>query len=139
LLRDSVGPDNFITTLRPPSPLVSALRGLDSVDTFAASPSHIYGVNAEQHALVVINGDDGSQRQLFVNGNSATDFFGSEVTLHGLGGAKDVVVSSDGSNVYVASPLDEGIATFRRDPVTGNLTYVGFTDAASSSMQSLVL
>ena len=43
----------------------------------------------------------------------------------GLKGARDLVISGDGRNVYVASFGEDAIAVLNRDPVTGQLSYFG--------------
>src|SRR5262249_32402603 len=44
--------------------------------------------------------------------------------VRGLGGAVAVVVSADGSSVYVAGREDDSLVVFARDPADGNLRYV---------------
>ena len=53
-------------------------------------------------------------QQLF-SPSSATGF---------LGGVRAVAVSPDGAHVYVASELDDAVAAFRRDSVTGRVSLV---------------
>ena len=45
-------------------------------------------------------------------------------TIDGLNGASSVAVSPDGLNVFVTGRNDDAVAVFRRDPNTGNLTFV---------------
>lgn len=45
-----------------------------------------------------------------------------------LGGARDIAVSPDGTNVYVAAPHDGAVAVFDRDPETGLLSQSAATD-----------
>lgn len=70
-------------------------RNLQGFDAIAASPdgNFLYAVNTAQDALVVINADDLSQRQLLKGG----------VDFSGMDGPKDVAVSADGEHVYVVS------------------------------------
>ena len=42
-----------------------------------------------------------------------------------LGGAKDVAISPDGTNVYVASELDSVVAQFSRNTERGMLAFIG--------------
>ncbi|MCB2039430.1 MAG: beta-propeller fold lactonase family protein, partial [Rhodoferax sp.] len=100
----------FIRAVR--SDVASAeLAGMDAV---AVSPDgrHLYAVSGGDGALVVINADDLSQRQLFKDG-----FDG----ITRLAGASDVAVSADGSKVFVTSHDDKALLTFTRNQVTGDL------------------
>jgi predicted outer membrane repeat protein len=54
------------------------------------------------------------------------DLYGGPIywgTIDGLGGAFDVTVSPDGSDVYVVGTYDGAVVNFKRDAVTGHLTY----------------
>src|SRR5207247_11064412 len=42
----------------------------------------------------------------------------------GLDGAEGVAVSPDGQNVYTAGDGDSAVGVFRRDPMTGRVTFV---------------
>ncbi|MFT6949611.1 MAG: 6-phosphogluconolactonase (cycloisomerase 2 family) [Paraglaciecola sp.] len=70
-------------------------RNLQGFDAIAASPDgdFLYAVNTAQDALVVINADDLSQRQIIKGG----------IDLSGMDGPTDVAVSADGEHVYVVS------------------------------------
>jgi hypothetical protein len=89
----------------PTAPLDPPLAqtGIAGMDTLAVSPDGLtlYGVNAAQDALVVVNAADLTQRQLLKDGLDAVD---------GLDGAGAVVASS--GSVYVASTGDRAIAVF---------------------------
>ena len=92
----------------------------------AVSPdgATVYGINAVDQALVVVNGSDLGQRQFFKDGVDG---------VNGLAGASAVVVSADGKSVYVTSSDDRRIAIFDRDLSSGDLTYV---DSAGVSLDS---
>jgi len=45
--------------------------------------------------------------------------------VSGLSEPRDVKVSADGTTVYAASPIDDGLTAFRRDVVSGGLTFIG--------------
>lgn len=70
-------------------------RNLQGFDAIAASPDgdFLYAVNTAQDALVVINADDLSQRQIIKGG----------IDVSGMDGPTDVAVSADGEHVYVVS------------------------------------
>jgi len=44
--------------------------------------------------------------------------------LDGLNGPRGLALSPDGAHLYVASANDDAVAVFRRDPATGDLTFV---------------
>ncbi len=50
-----------------------------------------------------------------------------------LGGARDVAVSPDGKNVYVAAPTDDAVAVLDRDAGDGHLTQSGGDDGCVSA------
>ena len=50
-----------------------------------------------------------------------------------LGGARDVAVSPDGKNVYVASPADDAVAVLDRDAADGHLTQSSGEDGCVSA------
>ncbi|NQV36024.1 MAG: beta-propeller fold lactonase family protein, partial [Phycisphaeraceae bacterium] len=108
------------------------LSGLDDI-VISPDGNRIYGVDASRDALVVINtgqGDgtrdyvaepigsrpeDGSQRQLFLDGDDAV--------VNGLAGARAITIDSDGDHVYVAGTDEGKIAIFRTE-ANGDLTFV---------------
>lgn len=53
--------------------------------------------------------------------------------VDGLDGARSVTVSADGLDVYVGSVNDKGVAVFRRNTGTGELTFVEFEGVGSVS------
>jgi WD40 repeat protein len=101
----------YISATRPPLNVAADIAGLDAVAA-SADGNHIYAVNTAQDALIVINAADGSQRQLFKQGEDG---------MTGLDGASAVVVA--GNYVLASSTVSGQIAVFERDAATGNLTY----------------
>jgi 6-phosphogluconolactonase (cycloisomerase 2 family) len=106
--------DNQVEFIRAVQPATTQ-SALGSLDAIAASPDgrHLYAVSSAGDALVVINADDLSERQLFKNG-----FDG----FSGLDGASDVAVSADGLQVFVTSALSRTLLIFTRDASSGNLS-----------------
>jgi 6-phosphogluconolactonase (cycloisomerase 2 family) len=49
----------------------------------------------------------------------------------GLAGPRRIVISADGTSLYVSSPRRGALAEFRRDPATGALTFQGCLSAAN--------
>ncbi|QEF96371.1 Serine-aspartate repeat-containing protein D precursor [Stieleria maiorica] len=45
--------------------------------------------------------------------------------VSGLWGAQSIAITQDGENLYVASALDNALVMFDRDPLTGQLTFLG--------------
>ncbi|NJN23716.1 MAG: lactonase family protein, partial [Acaryochloridaceae cyanobacterium RL_2_7] len=119
----------YIRLSRPEAPVVDQLAGLDAIaiKSTQTNTEHLYGVSTEDNALVVVNANDLSQRQLFKDGDRVQNITGNEVTLNGLGGATEVVLTPNGDFVYVSGKNDNAIAIFQRNQTTGNLTFVGST------------
>ena len=95
------------------------------IDDLAVSPDggNLYAVSRLEDALEVFTRDVGtgelSPLQLFIDGSG----------VDGLNGATGVVVSPDGKHVYVTGEIDDAVAVFSRDGITGALTFVtSYTD-----------
>ncbi|EXI79182.1 MAG: PQQ-dependent catabolism-associated beta-propeller protein [Candidatus Accumulibacter appositus] len=97
------------------APNLVAAASLNGLGDIALSPDgkHVYAVDPSRNALVVINADDLSERQLFKNGDDG---------VAGLAGASGVTVSPDGSLVFVVSAGSQTLLVFTRDVGTGNLS-----------------
>ncbi|MCG8612400.1 MAG: PKD domain-containing protein, partial [Pseudomonadales bacterium] len=123
----AVGDIEFISVDQGNRPeLNDRLQGFDRM-AIDASGATLYGVNSDQNALVVINAQDGTQRQLLIDGLDGVE---------GLAGASDVVISQDGNHVYVAGADANRIAVFSRDS-NGNLNFVA--SVAANGINSLTL
>lgn len=96
-------------------------RNLQGFDAIAASPDgdFLYAVNTAQDALVVINADDLSQRQIIKGG----------IDLSGMNGPTDVAVSADGEHVYVVSSDNKIYHFTNTASASGELQVTGVTDA----------
>jgi cysteine-rich repeat protein len=100
---------------------VGGVDGLDAASAVAMSPDgmHAYVSSFSEDSVAVFQRDPATGALAFV-----------EVQRDGMAGidglefANFVAVSPDGAHVYVAGTNDDGIAVFRRDPVTGALTFV---------------
>jgi 6-phosphogluconolactonase (cycloisomerase 2 family) len=116
----------FRGELAPAAPLVLRQRigqgqggvdGLSNARSVTVSPdgAHIYVVILD--AVAVFRRDPGSAALIFAQvmrqGQGGVD---------GLGGARNVTVSPDGSHIYVASDLSNAVAVFARDTGSGALT-----------------
>ncbi len=109
--------DNQVAYLRATKPNLTTTPELPGLRSIVVSPDgkQIYGVNKDQNALVVINANDLSQRQLFKDELDG---------ITSLAGASDLRISPDGKTVYVSSATDNSITVFNRDLTAGNLNLV---------------
>ncbi|RKZ13342.1 hypothetical protein DRQ50_10590, partial [bacterium] len=111
--------------------LVSGLSAARSV-TVTSDGDHVLATAFSDDALVVFHRDpelgttpDTRGKHLaFVAAyeDGGLDSIGQ--TIDGLDGAAQVVVSSDGRYVYVASEIDNALAVFERNIATGEMTFV---------------
>src|SRR5947208_1430671 len=108
----------FVEVQRAGAGGIDGLRGPQSV---AISPdgAHVYVVTGVDRTLAVFRRDAKSGALALVEVKH--DGVGG---VAGLGGAEQVVLSPDGAHLYVASDEDDAVAVFRRDPATGDLTFV---------------
>jgi 6-phosphogluconolactonase (cycloisomerase 2 family) len=53
--------------------------------------------------------------------------------VDGLRYARGISISADGLSVYVTGSSDDAIASFRRDPSTGNLTFTSFMNGVDGA------
>jgi len=95
--------------------------GLDAAVAVAPSPdgAHVYVGAFGDNAVAVFRRDAGAGSLTFVEAQ-----FDGVSGVVGLRGITSLAVSPDGAHVYTASQLDNAVAVFRRDPVTGTLTFV---------------
>ena len=100
---------------------VGGVDGLERARAVAISPdgAHVYVAAALGDAVVVFrrNPETGALQFLRV----LRDGVGG---VDGLDKARGVAVSPDGAHVYVVSGEADALAVFRRDPATGDLTFV---------------
>jgi 6-phosphogluconolactonase (cycloisomerase 2 family) len=100
---------------------VRGVQGLDQPGDLAVSPdgAHLYVASFDDDALAVFARDPerGSLRFVAV----MRDRVGG---VRGLGGAISVVVSPDGTSVYVAGREDDSLVVFSREATSGKLRFV---------------
>ena len=103
--------------------------GIASVSDVVVSPdgAHVYTTMAGADGVLAVfsrDGTTGALTQLAGTAGcvSATGSSGACTVGRGLNSASDVSLSPDGSTVYTASPVDDAIGVFARNPSTGVLT-----------------
>lgn len=100
---------------------VGGVDGLHVVNWVGASPDgrHVYAAGYRDHAVAAFSRDAATGRLAYVG--VQRDGVGG---VDGLHGAFYVTVSPDGEHVYAAGYLESALVAFRRDRVTGRLTFV---------------
>jgi DNA-binding beta-propeller fold protein YncE len=95
--------------------------GLWGARSIALSPdgAHLYVTGTLDDSLAVFARDPGSGALAFVEVKQ------DGVDADGLQNPREVVVSPDGTNVYVAGGAENAVAVFARDPGSGTLGFVG--------------
>jgi 6-phosphogluconolactonase (cycloisomerase 2 family) len=100
---------------------VGGVTGIARVSDVAVSPDgdHVYTASTADNAVAVFQRNGATGKLLFLEqqkqGMSGVD---------GLEYARAVIVSPDGQNVYVAGQRSKAVVTFKRNTLTGTLTYV---------------
>jgi 6-phosphogluconolactonase (cycloisomerase 2 family) len=100
---------------------VGGIQGLAFPTALALSPdgTHLYVAGTHDDAVVAFARDTTSGSLTFIEAQ-----IDGAAGVEGLRNSSAVVVSPDGSHVYVAGQHDDAIAVFRRNAVTGWLAFV---------------
>jgi 6-phosphogluconolactonase (cycloisomerase 2 family) len=97
------------------------LENASSVD-ISPDGAHVYTSSYNDNAISVFERDAASPSPGLL---SFIETQKNEINgVSGLGGAFSIKVSPDGNHVYVAGSLDDAIALFERNVLTGELTYI---------------
>ena len=104
---------------------LSEIDGLAGAASIAGNNRHIYTAAPGDNALGVfernVSPGNASHGLLdFVEFQRA-----GKDGVEGINGVVDVALSADGGQVYAASPVDNSLSTFDRDPLTGRLSFAG--------------
>ncbi len=99
----------------------AGVDGLNGAFAVTVSPegSHAYVAGSVDNAVAVFSRNADTGRLTFVEVHKDTD-----EGVDGLGKARSVTVSPDGSYAFVASAVEGAVAVFSRDADTGRLTFV---------------
>ncbi|MCB1055538.1 MAG: beta-propeller fold lactonase family protein [Acidobacteria bacterium] len=100
---------------------IDGVQGLRSVLSPVVSPEgrHVYVVSALDDAVVAFSRNPGNGRLTFVQA-----LFDTDSGVDGLDSARGAALSPDGAFLYVAALLDNSVAVFSRDAMTGALAFV---------------
>ncbi len=114
---------------------IDGVEGLDGIAQIAATPDglFLYAISAQDDALVALARVPETGKLSPVNvqkdGIAGVD---------GLDGALGVAVSPDGRHVYTASFVDNAVAVFARNPVSGVLTFLEFFRDGTGGVDGLL-
>ncbi|MFM9960443.1 MAG: beta-propeller fold lactonase family protein, partial [Planctomycetaceae bacterium] len=113
---------------------VGGVTTLDGANAVAISPtgSHVYVTAQNDSAVTTFSRNSTTGVLTLVE--AKIDNTGG---VDGLSGAAGVVVSPDGSHVYVTGSLDDSLAVFGRNSSTGALTFVEFKDDGLAGVNGL--
>jgi 6-phosphogluconolactonase (cycloisomerase 2 family) len=100
---------------------LATIDGLDGARTVVVSPDgkHVYVGAQTDDAVAAFSRDSGTGELTWIE--AELDGAGS---VDGLDGVEHMALSHDGANLYVAGLLDNALAVFSRDDITGELTFV---------------
>lgn len=140
------GPTGTSACVQIPSATIGGVdSGLDEAFALAASAdgTSLYAVSESDDAVVRFDRDAASgvlTYQGCITGETESGPTGTNAcaqiasatsggTNSGLDKLRSMAVSADGTSVYAASPADDAVARFDREPATGALTYQGCISA----------
>ncbi|MGD9365928.1 MAG: beta-propeller fold lactonase family protein [Desulfobacteraceae bacterium] len=114
---NSTGQLTFVEALKDG---VSGVDGLSRAHAVTVSPdgAHLYAVGYGDHAVAVFSRNAATGQLTFVEVHK--DGAGG---VDGLYGARAVAVSPDGAHVYAAGYLEDAVAVFARNSITGALSF----------------
>jgi DNA-binding beta-propeller fold protein YncE len=124
----ALAPQGCISDVGDPAGCGTTQQGLDAAFAVAVSPdgTSVYVPSRGDSAIARFDRNPATGA-LSGQGciSDVGDPAGCGTTEQGLESARGVVVSPDGASVYVASPIDDAIVRFDRNPATGALSGQG--------------
>jgi 6-phosphogluconolactonase (cycloisomerase 2 family) len=104
----------------------AVIDGLNGSVTVTVSPDggHVYASGYHDDAVVTFQRDAATGRLAVVETLKDGGADGAGATVDGLNGSRSVTVSADGKSVYVAASVEDYLSVFRRDSVSGRLSFV---------------
>ena len=114
------GQNNFFTFTQLLTDSIDGVEGLNSINATAVSPGgeHLYAVADGDFSISLYRRNISTGKLTFV------EIWRDDVGgVEGLDGARHVVISPDGKNVYVAAANDRTVTVFDRNPSGGSLTF----------------
>lgn len=113
---------------------VGNVENIDGPYGLNVSPdgNHVYIVSSLNHSIVIFrrNVNDGKLSYL----ETITD---NENQVDGLEGCFDMTISPDGNHVYITASDENAVSVFRRNVVTGSLTFIQMMKDGENGMQGL--
>lgn len=119
----------------------NTIDGLIGPISIAVSPDgkHVYVDGPGDSAVTLFNRDATTGRLTWVKTLRDGDPDGHGHIIDGLDGSTSVTVSPDRTCVYVAGFFDDAVAVFKRNTVTGDLTFVeALKDGGTDSRGNLI-
>jgi cysteine-rich repeat protein len=113
----TTGALTFHQVVRNDAPDISGLNGANSV-VVSPDGAHVYAAGKSANSVVVFSRDPGSGALTFRE-RQQDDTNG----VDGLEAAVSVAISPDGKHLYAAGELDDAVAVFQRDALTGALSF----------------
>ncbi len=100
---------------------VGGVDGLRGAVAVSVSPdnAHVYVAGRDEDAIVIFSRDLGTGALTYVS-----TVFNNAGGVTGLNRIQDVLVASNGADVYAVSDFDDTVVAFRRDAGTGALTFL---------------
>lgn len=101
---------------------LAELDGLAGATALAADDRNVYVAAAGDNAIGVFRREAAAPSGVGLR--QVATARGGSAGISGITGVSDVILSGDGLHLYAASPLDNAVASFARDPGNGRLSQI---------------